>query len=114
MQKIGLAGIYVGTVVSGLIANLTKPVIIYRVCFERSCRSYFTESFRYAGTVAVLAIVLKAVGNRVMAQPGILNFFLMAVLITVVFNGVFLLLFGRTKECRYLKQVVLRKLGKAV
>ena len=112
VQKIGLAGIYVGTVISGLIANLTKPVIIYRVCFGRSSRSYFAESFRYAGTVAVLAAGLKLVGNRVMAQPAIGSFLLMVVIITLVFNGVFLLLFGRSREFRYLKQVALKKLGK--
>ena len=112
VQKIGLAGIYVGTVISGLIANLTKPVIIYRVCFGRSSRSYFAESLRYAGTVAVLAAGLKLVGNRVMAQPAIGSFLLMVVIITLVFNGVFLLLFGRSREFRYLKQVALKKLGK--
>lgn len=112
VQKIGLAGIYVGTVISGLIANLTKPVIIYRVCFGRSSRYYFAESIRYAGTVAVLAAGLKLVGNRVMAQPAIGSFLLMVVIITLVFNGVFLLLFGRSREFRYLKQVALKKLGK--
>lgn len=33
--KIGLEGVFIGTVVSGLIANITKPIIIYRVCFEK-------------------------------------------------------------------------------
>ena len=32
VQKIGLVGIYIGTIVSGLIANITRPFIIYKVC----------------------------------------------------------------------------------
>ena len=40
--KIGLAGVFIGTVVSGLIANITKPIIIYRVCFEKKCVFLFS------------------------------------------------------------------------
>ncbi len=112
VQKIGLAGIYVGTVISGLIANVTKPVIIYRVCFERSCLRYFAESFCYAGTVFALAAGLGWAGSRVLARLTLVRFIGMAVVVTVVFNGVFLLLFGRSGEFRYLKAVLLRKLGK--
>ncbi len=112
VQKIGLAGIYVGTVISGLIANVTKPVIIYRVCFERSCLRYFAESFCYAGTVFALAAGLGWAGSCVLARLTLVRFIGMTVVVTVVFNGVFLLLFGRSGEFRYLKAVLLRKLGK--
>lgn len=112
VQRIGLAGIYVGTVISGLIANVTKPVIIYRVCFDRSCVRYFTDSLRYAGTVLVVAAGLGAMGSHVLERLTLLRFIGMAVVVTVVFNGVFLLLFGRSEEFRYLKTVLLRKLGR--
>ncbi len=112
VQKIGLAGIYVGTVISGLIANVTKPVIIYRVCFARSCGGYFAETLRYAGTVAALCFSLGILGNRLLTNISILKFLVMAVIITVVFNGVFFALFGRSEEFRYLKQLVSEKLGR--
>ena len=112
VQEIGLAGIYVGTVVSGLIANVTKPIIIYRVCFDRSCLDYFAETLRYAGTVGILAAGLGLAGHYLLAEVSIMKFLLMAVAITVVFNGVFYLLFGRSEEFRYLKRLVLRKLGR--
>lgn len=112
VQRIGLAGIYVGTVISGLIANVTKPVIIYRVCFDRPCVRYFTDSLRYAGTVLAVAAGLGAVGSHVLERLTLLRFIGMAVVVTAVFNGVFLLLFGRSEEFRYLKTVLLRKLGR--
>ncbi len=112
VQKIGLAGIYVGTVISGLIANVTKPVIIYRVCFDRSCMSYFAETLRYAGTVAVLCVGLRFLGDRLLANLSIAGFLGMAVIITIVFNGVFFVLFGRSGEFRYLKQLAAQKLGR--
>ncbi len=112
VQEIGLAGIYVGTVISGLIANVTKPVIIYRVCFDRSCAGYFAETLRYAGTVAALCLGLGLLGDRMLVNISIAKFLVMAVIITVVFNGVFFGLFGRSEEFRYLKQLASQKLGK--
>ena len=110
VQRIGLSGIYVGTVVSGLIANITKPVIIYRVCFERRAGSYFKDSARYlAVTAAVTSLMLLASG-KLMAAVTIPRFLLMAILITLVFNGTFLACFGRGEEFRYLKKVVLERI----
>lgn len=110
VQKVGLAGVYFGTVVSGLIANITKPVIIYKVCFNRSCRSYFLDSLKHAGMTLILALLLKAWGNLILANLSWLTFLLVMVLVTLVYNGVFLLLFGRTQEFGYLVQTLKKRL----
>ena len=116
VRKIGLMGVYVGTVVSGLIANVTKPVIIYRVCFERSAVHYFAESVKYGAVTCAVLAGLHFVRLRMMptvADVTLLRFLLMGALITVVYNGVFLLLFGRTRECRYLMGMVRKKLDRS-
>ncbi|WP_130836096.1 lipopolysaccharide biosynthesis protein [Lachnoclostridium sp. Marseille-P6806] len=114
VQKIGLTGVYVGTVVSGLIANVTKPIIIYRVCFGRSAAHYFLESLKYA---AVLGGILAGLYRiRVHLLPAVSDvtlprFLIMGVLITLVYNGLFLAVFGRTREARYLFRLVKRRFG---
>ena len=113
VQKIGLAGIYVGTVVSGLIANITKPIIIYRVCFDKSSLSYFADSAKYIITEVLTVLALYFVGTLVMKEITILTFALMIVIVTLAFNGVFWIIFHKTEEYNYLKGIVLRKLGKA-
>ena len=113
VQKIGLAGIYVGTVVSGLIANITKPIIIYRVCFDRSSLSYFKDSAKYITTEILTVSALYLTGTIIMKNITILTFALMFVIVTVVFNTVFWIIYHKTEEYDYLKGVVLRKLGKA-
>ena len=110
VQKIGLAGIYVGTVVSGLIANVTKPVIIYRVCFEKSALPYFIDTAKYALVTAAAIVVNLLISRSVIANLNIGTFLLMAVIITVIFNGVFLLLFRKTEAFEYLEGLVRRKL----
>lgn len=110
VQKIGLVGIYIGTIVSGLIANITKPFIIYKVCFEKSVKTYFLDSVKYLAVLFGILVLLTGIRQFVMPQVTILSFMLMFIMICVVFNGIFLLLFGRTQEFGYLWGIIKRKL----
>ncbi len=133
VKPMGLAGIYVGTVVSGLIANVTKPVILYRTCFNREDRrslgAYYVKNLQYLAMsaaalipsllltrwlipgVSLLGMPIKGeVAGITISVPA---FLLAAVLITVIFHAVFLLFFGRSKEFGYLKALVFdRVIGK--
>ena len=102
VTRMGMAGVYIGTVVSGIIANITKPIIIYRVCFEKKAGSYFADSVKYLAVIGVTLLILIPLQNAVMPQVTIPKFILMMALITVVFNGIFLLVFGRSREFKYL------------
>lgn len=102
VQRIGLLGVYIGTIVSGLIANIIRPVIIYRACFDRKADSYFYDAFRYIGVSALALVVCMLAGNAVLSTVSLLRMAGMAVIVTVVYNGIFLLFFGRTFEFRYL------------
>ena len=110
VQKIGLVGIYIGTIVSGLIANITKPFIIYKVCFEKSVKTYFMDSVKYLAVLFGILVLLTGIRQFVMPQVTILSFMLMFIVICVVFNGIFLLLFGRTQEFGYLWGIIKGKL----
>ena len=112
VQKIGLVGIYIGTIVSGLIANITKPFIIYKVCFEKSVKTYFLDSVKYLAVLGGILVLLTGIKQFVMPQVTVLSFIVMFIVICVVFNGIFLLLFGRTQEFGYLWGIIRRKLGR--
>ena len=102
VTRLGMAGVYIGTVVSGIIANITKPVIIYRVCFGKKAGSYFLDSVKYLAVIAAALLILIPLQGAVMPQVTIPKFILMMLLITAVFNGIFLLVFGRSREFQYL------------
>ena len=110
VQKIGLVGIYIGTIVSGLIANITKPFIIYKVCFEKSVKTYFLDSVKYLAVLGGILMLLTGIKQFVMPQVTVLSFIVMFIVICVVFNGIFLLLFGRTQEFGYLWGIIKGKL----
>lgn len=112
VQKIGLVGIYIGTIVSGLIANITKPFIIYKVCFEKSVKTYFMDSVKYLAVLGGILVLLTGIKQFVMPQVTVFSFVVMFIVICVVFNGIFLLLFGRTQEFGYLWGIIKKKLGR--
>ncbi len=106
VQKIGLVGIYIGTIVSGLMANVTKPFIIYKVCFGKGASVYFRDSLKYIAVNAGALLLLVWLKGVVMATVSIPLFLWMAAVISVVYNGVFLAVFGRCEEFRYVWRVI--------
>ncbi len=106
VQKIGLMGVYIGTIVSGLIANVTKPVIIYKVILQQPVKKYFVDSLKYLAAVAANFAVLAGIRTLVMPEVTFVSFGVMFVIICIVFNGSFLALFGRTEEFGYLWGIV--------
>lgn len=112
VQVIGLSGIYVGTVVSGLMANVIQPLIVYHDCFERKAISYFTDSLKYLCIIVGITLLLLPVKAAILQEVTFLRFLGMAVVITLVYNGVFWLAFGTSGEFRYLFQVVAGKFVK--
>lgn len=109
VQRIGLTGIYIGTIVSGLIANITKPFIIYRVCFGKSALVYFLDSVKYIGVNIAALLALLWIKRAVMPVVTVPAFAVMLAVITVVFNGLFLLLFGSCEEFGYLAGILKKR-----
>lgn len=112
VQKVELVGVYIGTIVSGLIANITKPIIIYKVILRKPVKGYFLDSGKYVLTIAAVYGFLSMLKNVIMPEVTIVTFAVMFVMICVAFNGVFLLLFGRTEELGYVWGIVKGKLRK--
>ncbi len=110
VQKVGLVGVYIGTIISGVMANVTKPFIIYKACFDKTVKTYFLDSVKYVAVILGVLAVLLGIQSVVMQSVTIVSFVVMFIIICVVFNGIFLLLFGRTEEFGYLWGIVKNKL----
>ncbi len=100
--KIGVTGVYVGTLVSGILANLIRPGIIYRVCFDKKAGAYFRDSMKYIGVILTVGAVITPIRHVVMGEVTILTFAAMVIIITVLYNLAFLAVFHRTEEFSYL------------
>lgn len=110
VMKIGVTGVYVGTLVSGILANLIRPGIIYRVCFDKKVGVYFKDSLKYIIVILAVGAAITPIRHAVMGEVTILTFALMVVLITLLYNLVFLAVFHRTEEFSYLWDAVASKI----
>ena len=102
VRWVGLPGVYLGTVLQGLVSTLVKPVLVYRELFGRSSRDYFRDGAVFA--LAVGAALLPCLGLRalILTEVTPVRFLLTAAGTALIPNGLFLLLFGRREELRWI------------
>lgn len=113
VQRIGLTGVYIGTIVSGLIANITKPFIIYKDILEKPVLEYFKDTFFHLLAMVGITVLMVWTKGKLMQEVTILGFVLMFVVICISFNLIYLILFGRSEEFKYLSEILKRKIKKA-
>lgn len=109
VQKIGLVGIYTGTVVSGLIANITKPYIIYKVCFNKDIKQYFMDSMRNIAVLILDLVILIPISQHILQRVTIITFGLVGMFIIVVCNILAFVFYKNTREMIYLKNIIYNK-----
>ena len=105
-RKIGITGVFVGTVVSGLIGNIVRPVKLYRICFDRHYAEYFRDLAGNGALLTAAALICRQLSKGMLADVTFGSFILTGLLVTAVYNGLFLAAYGRTGEFRYLTSLV--------
>lgn len=106
---LGLAGVLLATPISRMCINgWYMPLVIHRDGFNKSVKPYYLKLvFRFILLVAV--VVLMQLISKFVFNGGvtILNFALMTIITAILPNLIFLMLFGKTDEFKYFKNLVL-------
>lgn len=95
---LGLVGIYIGTAVSRLVYVIFRPYSTYNFLFGRSSSEYYKSFFIYLGAVLIAAIISKLATFKLLEEPSIVTFILSSILVVVIVNLSFLLLFFKSRE----------------
>lgn len=106
VKLIGLPGVYIGTVIQGLLVNTLKPILSYKPLFGISSRYYFIDSARYGIVVLIAYGICYFLSQKILADVTIVRFAVMMVLVAVIPNVIFLLAFHRDAEFKYLVEIV--------
>lgn len=102
VKQIGLPGVYVGTVLQGLLATIIKPIIIYKNMFHQKAIEYFISGGKYLASV-FFAGSLCVWGSRLWFQDiTLFHFVLEIIFVSLIVNSIFLLFFKNTKEFHYI------------
>ena len=127
---IGLPGIYVGTVVTGLIETAVRPRIVYKYIFEKDTKEYYITGVKYllvvlfAGAIcfglqmALLPanVLALATGTTILARAKVLGirFLLLTILTLLIPNGLFYIIYRKTTEFQYIKNIFAKMFGKVL
>lgn len=99
-KTFGLVGVYIGTVASRLVFILCRPYSTYSLLFGGSSREYYAVLLKYFCTVLLTGALCVLATARLLASVTIWRFLLAAVVVALLPNAVFLLLYYRTSEFR--------------
>lgn len=106
---IGLSGVFFATSVSRLLTmGIVDPVLIYKNCFKRNPIIYYIRYFAFFGAVAAVSFVSYLLMSLI-PIGGITGFALKVAVYSVSFNALALLASFKTKEFRYLKDMIVNK-----
>lgn len=109
---LGLAGVLLATPISRMCVNgWYMPLVVHRDGFNKSVKPYYAKLvFRFillATVVALMQLISKFVFN---GGVTILNFALMTIITAILPNLIFLMIFRKTDEFKYFKNLVLSKI----
>ena len=109
VKLIGLPGIYVGTVVQGLLATAVKPHILYKYCFERSALTYYIDSIRFLFIEVIIAVIMALIKIKIIPDMSRLNmgrFVVLMILTAIIPNLIYLIVFYKNEEFKYIYKLI--------
>ena len=99
-KKLGLVGVYIGTVVSRLVVTVMRPSATYSFLFGRQVGEYYVQLMLYGLSVAAAGAVTYVLCTMILREITIISFVLAMGAVSVIPNVVFALLFARSDEMR--------------
>ena len=110
--KFGLVGVYIGTIVSGLIPSIMRPYIVYKNLFDKKIREYYLDYIVRIVLTAIMCVGGYWFVGFITADASWIRFFIAVAVIGIVPNLILLLLYFKSEEFKYLSSVALGLLKK--
>lgn len=101
-HRMGLVGIYIGTIAQGAFSSVVRPFMLYPMMFNRNGWAYFADSVKYLFQIFLIGSVLFLLQGIIMPEVTILSFTIFTVTVGVVGVSMFALLNCRSKEFKYI------------
>ncbi len=103
--KIGLSGVFIGTIASYLCTFWVNPVLLYRKVFCRPVSSYFVRFSLYALTAVGTALALDYVAGLLPITSPLLQVIARLGIAGIGSNLIFFLIWGHSKDFLWIKNI---------
>ena len=114
-KKVGLIGVFIGTLTSSLVLPCwQRPMIVYKYIFKSSSKEYFKKYFGYIISVFGSGVLVTSFIKLFIGNVTIISFILMIIICLVVPNFIFLLIYRNSNEFKYILNIFMSMLGDRV
>lgn len=118
-KYLGLAGILIGTTISTIsFPLLVQPKLVYNKVFNKSVTEYFKRYIIYVILTIVVGFITTITCNILVSGSGFFSLVYKGIVCVLIPNSIYILLFYRTEEFRYLynlgKNIIIKVKGKTV
>ena len=106
VRYIGISGVFIGTLVSNItVIFWTKPYIVYRYVFGINLSKYFAMYFKYVIVSLLPLITTTVLTNHIKYEYTLFYFILNCIINILSINIIYTLIFSKTKEFIYVKDI---------
>lgn len=106
--KIGLIGVFIGTLISFVLTFWINPIILYRKYFQKSAVHYFVHFVGYLTLAILMAVSLDEIMNKILTIPLAMNVIVRIVCSAIIPNIILIVLFHRTNGFIYCRNLAMR------
>lgn len=111
--KLGISGIFIGTIVSMIFSAIIEVYILYKYGFEKSIKSFIYIYFKYI-VITIVALTVTIIVNSNLGDISIFDFFIKGAFTIINCNLIFLICTFRTKEFKYFKELILQRVSNKI
>lgn len=105
-RNYGVIGILMGTFISSMLTGVwIEPFVLYKNGFKKKMTDYFKRFVSYT-SATLIAAVLATFFSSLIPEGFLINFILRVLICIVVPNVFFFLIFSRTREFKYILQII--------
>lgn len=111
-KKLGLVGVYIGTIVSGTIPTFLRPLLVYKDMFGRNVIEYYWMFIKHAVVIAGIGLLNHYITSKIMMNLNWWTFIVSVVITAILPNLILVLIYFRSDEFKYIFSTVKRIGGK--
>lgn len=112
-KRFGIGGVFMGTAISTITACLyVEPYILYKHFYNRNVAEYFVLLFKYT-LVTISATIIICALSAPINNTTVFSFIYQMILCIIIPNSLFYILFRKTPEMQYFKEIV-KKISKKI
>lgn len=106
IRRFGFIGVFLGTLLSTILTVFwTQPKVVYKELFQKSLKIYFVDYFKYLIILVFTLIITTIICSNIIGYTFV-SLVIRGLICISVPNIIFLILFLRTKEVKYLLKIL--------